>query len=164
MKTVNAHAQPADIWMMVAFAASILVVLSVLMLSQTIRQAVCAVWERFKRLASFAVRHPFKFCLFALFVAVFIVHGATKTVEESITAVELATPVETPDGVDFAFSPAENFDLTGKWVVIERRKLGRSAWTRVAKVSGTSGTAHADGFTLDQTYEYRARVLAEDEN
>ena len=161
---MNAHAQIGAFWMPVAAVAGVLMVLSFLMLSQTIRQAVCAVWERYRRLASFAVRHPFKFSLCALFVAVFIVHGATKTVEESITAVELATPVETPNGVDFAFSPAENFDLTGKWVVIERRKLGVTAWTRVAKVSGTSGTAHADGFTLDATYQYRARVLGEDEN
>ena len=67
----------------------------------------------------------------------------------------LSAPVETPNGVHFSWS-AGRADTTYS---IMRRQQGAEDWERIVMgLTGVSGAADAEGFTLDRTFEYKIQA------
>ena len=67
----------------------------------------------------------------------------------------LNIPVETPNGVHFSW----NSGAAGTTYSIMRRKQGEANWERIVmNLTGISGAADANGFTLDKTFEYKIQA------
>lgn len=69
----------------------------------------------------------------------------------------LSAPVESPNGVHFSWTGGQ----TGTTYGIYRRMHGDANWERIKMgLTGVSGAADVEGFTLDRTYDYEIRAEA----
>lgn len=92
----------------------------------------------------------------------FVQYGATKG-QTDVQVITLSAVDVTKDYAEFSVTPADGYSLADRTVVLERRHKGSGgAWQRCA--SGVGPTRlRAEGFSVDEDWEYRARVLTEGE-
>jgi hypothetical protein len=71
------------------------------------------------------------------------------------TILRLSTPVETPDGVHFTWTGGATNTNYSLW----RRLNSDGTWEKIkVGLQGTSGATDLDGFTLDNTWEYKIQA------
>ena len=68
----------------------------------------------------------------------------------------LSVPVETPNGVHFSWSSGT---AGATYSIMRRKQQGDTEWERIVMgLTGVSGAADAEGFTLDKTFEYKIQA------
>ena len=93
--------------------------------------------------------------LIALVLIAFMLGAlAQSTQKPTHTSIWLEVPVETPNGVQFSWQGGDP-ELRYS---IYRRKVGDENWERIELNLPSQGMYFADGFTLDQDYEYQMRA------